>query len=172
MGSFDYYLVLDVDVTSTKIFNIDNFLSNFIYPLSSWAAMTASQPERYYDIWALRAWPTMTFDFLERSRKFSFFSISYKSVTDRLLSRHDKGIPRDHPLIEVQSAFGGAAIYSTRYFSDECEYNGWMDHGFWLNREQCEHVSFNQCITKNAGGGNFFINPRFLTDRNITIMHE
>jgi hypothetical protein len=161
MGSFDYYLVLDVDVTSTETFTIDNFLSNFIYPSSSWAAMTASQPDKYYDIWALRTWPTVTFDFVERSRPFSLIFIAWGSVVDRLMSRHEKGIPRDHPLIEVQSAFGGAAIYSTRYFSDECVYNGWMDYGWWLYREQCEHVSFNQCIRKNAGGGKFFINPRF-----------
>ena len=161
MGSFDYYLVLDVDVTSTERFTIDNFLSNFIYPLSSWAAMTASQSDRYYDTWALRTWPTMTFDFLVRARQLSLVSIAWRSVINKLVLRHTKGIPRDHPLIDVDSAFGGAAIYSNRYFSNECVYDGWMDHGLWFYREQCEHVSFNQCIRRKAGGGKFFINPRF-----------
>ncbi|UJR16637.1 hypothetical protein I4U23_003537 [Adineta vaga] len=161
MSSFDYYLVLDVDVTSSDTFSVNNFLSNFNYPLSSWAAMTASQSDRYYDIWALRTSPTVTFDFLERSRQVSIVPIAWGSVLKNLISRHFKGIPRDHPLIDVESAFGGAAIYSTRHLTDKCVYDGWRNYGLWFYREQCEHVSFNLCIRENAGGGKFFINPRF-----------
>ncbi|CAF1323843.1 unnamed protein product, partial [Rotaria sordida] len=163
MPWFDYYLVLDVDVTSAEIFNVNNFLTNFIYPLSSWAVMTASQTGFYYDTWALRSWPTITYDFWEQARQASFFTIAWKSEIKRAVIMHNKGIPRNHPLIEVQSAFGGAAIYAAQYLSKECVYNGWMDHGLWFNREQCEHVSFNQCVRRNAGGGKFFINPRFQT---------
>jgi hypothetical protein len=163
MRSFDYYLVLDVDVTSSEIFSVDNFRSNFIYPVSSWAIMTASQTDRYYDIYALRTWPTLPFNFLERARQLSLVSIAWPSIIDVLIARHYKGIPRDHPLIDVESAFGGAAIYATQYFSDECVYNGWLDHGLWFYREQCEHVPFNQCIRRKAGGGKVFINPRFET---------
>jgi hypothetical protein len=163
MPSFDYYLVLDVDVTSSSKFTVENFLSNFLYPPSSWAVMTGSQTGRYYDLWALRTWPTMTFDFLERARQLSLVSIAWKSIIRRLVSMHNKGIPYDHPLIDVQSAFGGAAIYSSKYLSNECLYNGWMDHGWWFYREQCEHVAFNQCVRRHAGGGRIFINPRFQT---------
>lgn len=165
MQSFDYYLVLDVDVTSSETFTVDNFLSNFIYPLSSWAIITASQTDRYYDSWALRTWPTVTFDYLERARQLSFVSIAWASIVDKLIDRHYKGIPRDHPLIDVESAFGGAAIYAAQYLSDECVYNGWMDHGLWFYRGTCEHVSFNQCIRQEAGGGKVFINPSFQTHR-------
>jgi hypothetical protein len=161
MPSFDYYLVLDVDVTSSEIFSVNNFLTNFIYPLSSWACMTASQRESYYDVWALRSSPTITYDFWERARQESFFPIAWKSALRKFLDIHNKEIPNDHPLIEVQSAFGGAAIYAAQYLSEECVYNGWMDHGWWFHREQCEHVSFNQCVRRNAGEGKFFINPKF-----------
>jgi hypothetical protein len=161
--SFDYYLVLDVDVTSSNIFNTDNFLTNFVYPLSSWAVMTASNTYYYYDAWALRSSPTITYDFWDRARHQSFFSIAWRSQRRKFVGMHNKGIPRDHPLIEVESAFGGAAIYAAQYLSNECVYNGWMDHGWWFYRQQCEHVSFNQCVRRNAGGGKFFINPKFQT---------
>ncbi|CAM4839363.1 unnamed protein product [Rotaria magnacalcarata] len=161
MPWFDYYFVLDVDVTSTETFSVNNFLTNFIYPPSSWAAMTASQTDWYYDAWALRSWPTITYDFWEQARQASFFSISWQWAIKRSVVMHNKPIPRNHPLIEVQSAFGGAAIYAAQYLTKECVYNGWMDHGWWFSREQCEHVSFNQCVRRNAGGGKFFINPQF-----------
>ncbi|CAF0987752.1 unnamed protein product [Adineta ricciae] len=161
--SFDYYLVLDVDVTSSNLFSVENFLSNFRYPISSWAAMTASQTDRYYDLWALRSSPTVTFDFLERARQVSFIPIAWGSVMTKLFARHYKGIPENHSLIDVESAFGGAGIYFARYLTDKCVYNGWRDYGIWFYREQCEHVTFNQCIRRNAGGGKFFINPRFHT---------
>jgi hypothetical protein len=161
--SFDYYLVVDVDCASSSRFTVDSFLSNFIYPLSSWAIMTASQTDFYYDLWALRSWPTMSFDFIERARQSSLIFRAWQSACDRLISMHTKGIPRHHPLIDVESAFGGAAIYNAQYLSDECVYNGWMDHGLWFFRQQCEHVSFNQCVRQKAGGGKVFINPRFQT---------
>jgi hypothetical protein len=165
MPSFDYYFVVDVDkfTAPSSRFITDNFRSNFIYPLSSWAIMTASQPHFYYDLWALRTWPTMPFDFIKRARQSSLIAIAWESTIDKLFSMHNKGIPSDHPLIDVESAFGGAAIYNARYLSSECVYNGWMDDGFWLFREQCEHVTFNQCVRRKAGGGKVFINPRFQT---------
>lgn len=163
MPSFDYYLVLDVDVTSSERFNVENFLTNFVYPRSTWAVMTASRTQTYYDVWALRSSPSITYDFWEHSRQESFFSISWHSARVRSIGMHTIGIPRDNPLIEVQSAFGGAAIYAAQYVSKECVYNGWMNHGWWLGREQCEHVSFNQCVRQNAGGEKFFINPKFET---------
>lgn len=161
MPLFDFYLVLDVDVTSSTTFTTDNFLSNFLYPASSWAVMTATQTDRYYDIWALRTWPTMTFDFLQRARQLSSISIAWPWITERLISIHQKPIPRDHPLIEVESAFGGAGIYAARYLSNECVYDGWINHGWWWYREQCEHVAFNRCVRRKAGNGKLFINPQF-----------
>ncbi|CAF3606929.1 unnamed protein product [Rotaria sp. Silwood1] len=161
MPWFDYYFVLDVDVTSTETFSVNNFLTNFIYPLSSWAVMTASQTDSYYDAWALRSWPTITYDFWERARQGSFFSLAWKSQIRRAVVIHNKAIPRNHSLIEVQSAFGGAAIYAAQYLTKDCMYNGWMDKRWWFSREQCEHVSFNECVRRNAGGGKFFINPQF-----------
>jgi hypothetical protein len=125
--------------------------------------MTASQTDFYYDLWALRTWPTMSFDYIKYSRQASLFSIAWQSNIDKLFSIHNKGIPRHHPLIEVQSAFGGAAIYNAKYLSPECIYNGWMNQGLWFFRQQCEHVTFNQCVRRKAGDAKVFINPMFET---------
>ncbi|UJR11420.1 hypothetical protein I4U23_015600 [Adineta vaga] len=163
MPSFDYYLTVDIDKASSPKFTIDSFLSNFMYPLSSWSVMTASQTDFYYDLWALRIWPSMPFDFIKYTRQASIISIAWQSNIDIFFSVHNKGIPRDHPLIEVESAFGGAAIYNAKYLSHDCSYDGWMNHGFWFYRQQCEHVTFNQCVKQNAGQGKFFINPMFET---------
>ncbi|CAF3345289.1 unnamed protein product [Rotaria sp. Silwood2] len=123
--------------------------------------MTATQTSEYYDIWALRSWPTLTFDCWHRIRHLTFLPIAQSFLVQRLIHIHQEAIPRDHPLIEVQSAFGGAAIYVAEYISDECVYNGWADQGLWFLREQCEHVSFNECVRRRAGGGKVFINPQF-----------
>jgi hypothetical protein len=125
--------------------------------------MTASQTNFYYDLWALRTWPTMSLDYIKYSRQASLFSIAWQSNIDKLFSIHNKGIPRHYPLIEVQSAFGGAAIYNAKYLSQECIYNGWMNQGLWFFREQCEHVTLNQCVRRKAGDRKVFINPMFET---------
>lgn len=161
MPEFDYYLVLDVDATSSHTFNVKNFLSNFIYPRSSWAAMTASQTDLYYDIWALRTWPTLTYDFMDQARRRSYFPIAWGWAVAEIVYKHNKPIPRNHSLVEVQSAFGGAAIYAGEYVSKDCVYSGWKDHGWWFGRSQCEHVSFNECVRRNAGDGKIFVNPQF-----------
>ncbi|CAF3795947.1 unnamed protein product [Adineta steineri] len=113
-GWFDYYLVVNVDRASLPTFTVNNFLSNFIYPLLSWAIMTASQTDVYYDLWRLRASPTMSFYFIVYSRQASFIDLS-----------------------------------------EECLYNGWMDHGFWFYRQQC--------VKRKAGDGKVFINTMFET---------
>ncbi|CAF3852353.1 unnamed protein product [Adineta steineri] len=113
-GWFDYYLVVNVVRASLPTFTVNNFLSNFIYPLLSWAIMTASQTDVYYDLWRLRASPTMSFYFIVYSRQASFIDLS-----------------------------------------EECLYNGWMDHGFWFYRQQC--------VKRKAGDGKVFINTMFET---------
>lgn len=123
--------------------------------------MTASYPSSYYDVWALRSSPSFNFDFRLRARQYSILTLPYRKITERLISKHYGGIPDKTPLIEVESAFGGAAIYRREFIDDECVYDGWLAEGFWLFREQCEHVSFNLCVVDRAGPGMFFINPRF-----------
>jgi hypothetical protein len=161
MLSFDYYFVIDVDVGSSSSFNIDDFRSNFLYGPSSWIAMTATQRSEYYDIWALRIAPFLLFDCWQRISQLTPISIGQSILIERLIRIHQVPIPRHLPLIRVQSAFGGAAVYAAKYLHEQCIYDGGDSSSWFLTSEQCEHVSFHQCLTATNIGKNIYINPKF-----------
>lgn len=141
-GKDVYLLILDCDEVNSKNMNIEHFKSNFKY--SGWDAMFANCSKIYYDIWALRT-EECNYDCWEMVNK-------YKDQS--YVDKHHKHIPCDAPLIECDSAFGGAGLYNTeklkglRYFS------------FLTERDICEHVPFNLFLKQK--GGNLYINPNFL----------
>jgi len=161
LSSLDYYLVIDVDVGSSSSFRVEDFLTNFIYPRNSWIAMTATQRAEYYDIWALRIESILPFDCWQRIKQLTSFIIDQSFLTERLVQIHQKPIPRNISLIEVQSAFGGAALYNAKFLNKKCLYNGRIDNALWEDSEQCEHVPFHQCIQQYAGEQKIYINPQF-----------
>ena len=59
-------------------------------------------------------------------------------------------------LIEVDSAFGGFAIYKKSDIPAEARYIGLSKNG----GEVCEHISFHYSIKKNQGS--IFINPKLV----------
>ncbi len=150
-----------MDVGASTSFDIEDFLSNFIYPRSSWLAMAATQRSEYYDIWALRVKPILLFDCWELITELTSFFIDRSFITERLVQIHQVTIPRNTSLIEVESAFGGAALYNEKYLNKECSYNGTTGVVSWWTHEQCEHVPFHQCIRKYAPEQKIYINPRF-----------
>ncbi len=163
LPSFDYYFVVDADVGSSSSFEIKDFLTNFIYPRSSWIAMTATQRSEYYDIWALRIEPILTFDCWQRIIELTSFIIDRSFLTERIVKIHqEQSIPRNTSLIEVESAFGGAALYNAKYLNKRCLYNGTTEHyGWWESYEQCEHVPFHKCLRQYARKQKIYINPPF-----------
>jgi hypothetical protein len=144
-----FLLVLDIDINADPILTVDNFRTNFQYDTRDWAAMTASQTQCYYDIWALRT-DVVNYDCWKIIVPFKYQDIAQ----EKYIHIHKKPIPRDFGLIPVQSAFGGFAIYQTQYLNN-CYYEG-FDR---FDREKCEHVTFHECIVRN--GGKIFINSRF-----------
>jgi FkbM family methyltransferase len=64
-------------------------------------------------------------------------------------------IPKEHDLIEVESAFAGFAIYDALIFK-YCTYNGLNSD----NSEVCEHVYFNKSILNS--GKKIYINPKLI----------
>ncbi len=150
-----------MDVGASTPFEIKDFLSNFIYPRSSWLAMTATQRAEYYDIWALRFKPVLLYDCWELITELTLFFIDRSFLTDHLVGIHQEHIPRNTSLIEVESAFGGAALYNEKYLNEECSYNGRMTDVWWWSEEQCEHVPFHYCIRKYVTEQKFYINPQF-----------
>jgi hypothetical protein len=157
----DYYLVMDVDVGSSSLFQINDFLTNFIYPSSSWIAMTATQRSEYYDIWALRLESILPYDCWAVIVELNTLIISRSFLIENIVAIHQKPIPRNHSLIEVQSAFGGAALYNAKYLDKRCLYNGTVGDGYWETYEICEHVPFHQCLRHYAKEQKLYINPQF-----------
>ncbi|CAF3620576.1 unnamed protein product [Adineta steineri] len=161
LSSFDYYLVIDVDVGACTSFDVKDFLSNFIYPDSSWLAMTATQRSEYYDIWALRIESIIPYDCWQLINELTSFFIDNSYLTERLVNIHQKPIPRNISLIQVESAFGGAAIYNAKYLHKDCSYIGKYEGYWWWSSSQCEHVPFHRCIQQYAQEQKIYINPQF-----------
>ncbi|CAF3847368.1 unnamed protein product [Adineta steineri] len=146
-----FLLILDADINANPILSLDSFLTNFHYNLNEWGAMTASQTIRYYDIWALRS-TVVNYDCWKEISKYP----QYSNLASKIyIDVHTKPIPKDYNLIPVQSAFGGFAIYQTRYLTN-CTYDSFDNESVY---GKCEHVSFNECVNRN--GGKIFVNPAF-----------
>ncbi|CAF0983973.1 unnamed protein product [Didymodactylos carnosus] len=146
-----FYLVMDVDVNANNVLTLKNFLTNFEYPLEQWAVMTATQDTIYYDIWALRS-HFVDYDCWQMVDNLANAGYCHSALVEKFVGNFQKPIPHEYGLIEVQSAFGGFGIYSTKYLNN-CAYYA------YTNYEICEHVTFHQCI--KANGGRIFINSRF-----------
>lgn len=140
-----------------------NGLSNLItsdavsscWTQNAWTACTANQSGRYYDIWALRhkfwspndCWKQHAF--ISQYARIPELTL-YSAVNSRMIH-----IPADSQWIEVDSAFGGFAIYDATVFRF-AEYSGVNVDG----DETCEHVHFNNLLRKK--GGKIYINPMLI----------
>ena len=80
--------------------------------------------------------------------------VEEKHNIDYCLNSRQINIKMSPELIEVNSCFGGIAIYKTKYLKN-CNYYG----GEGKN-QKCEHVKLNEDIRKN--GGKIYINPEFI----------
>lgn len=162
--NYKYVVVADFNnlnnrITASSIFtcftNID------------WDVVTANQSGRYYDIWALRhpLWsPNDCWEqhaFLRKFIKFPEFAVSY-AIRSRMIK-----IPRDSDWIEVDSAFGGLAIYKSHVFSTPAQYAGVSLTGSRV----CEHVIFHEALRKT--GVHIYINPALInanyTDHSLRV---
>jgi hypothetical protein len=147
----DYLLVVDLDMFASSI---SSFISNFRYNIDDWSVMTAgSKP--YYDIWALRTLSdtVLNFDVWHRIWDIGQNEKKYcsQSVTDQIIGNHQKEIPIQHGLVEVRSAFNGAALYKAN-LTYGCQYSG--------AHTTCEHVPFHLCM-RDKNHARIFINPAF-----------
>jgi glycosyltransferase involved in cell wall biosynthesis len=125
----------------------------------SWDVLTANQQGRYYDVWALRhpLWsPNDCWEqhaFYRKYTKFPETAITF-SMRSRMLR-----IPSNSELIEVDSAFGGFAIYKSSVFKSKASYLGITDE----YKPVCEHVPFHSKL--KAEGARIFINPALINTR-------
>jgi hypothetical protein len=147
---YDYLIVLDLDDINESGRFIDSIETCFKH--SGWDVLTGNQTGRYYDLWALRKKGDMEYDCWEMvSKNSSDPNATYKYVESKF-----KTYPPGE-LLEVDSAFGGAAIYKISSIPESCRYFG-MDAA---RIERCEHVGFHKCLKDH--GKTIHINTSFLT---------
>lgn len=151
-SDIDFVVVADLDGVNNLI-SIEGFASCWVR--YDWDVCTANQRGPYYDIWALRHRVWSPNDCM---RQYEFLLAHKVSREDALwaamLSKMIR-IGESEEWIEIDSAFGGLAIYR-RPILDGVAYSGLDDVG----GEVCEHVSVNSQIRSN--GHRIFINPRLI----------
>ncbi|WP_414661867.1 hypothetical protein [Horticoccus sp. 23ND18S-11] len=151
-----YILVCDMDGVSRSL-STRNITSCWHPSAPRWDVCTANQGDFYYDIWALRhpiwcpgdAW-----------KEHDLLAPVVGEIAAKEISIYSRmiHIPAERPMIEVDSAFGGLAIYRRSAFVAG-RYRGIDDSG----REICEHVVFHSALRKK--GFRIFINPRMISAR-------
>lgn len=120
-----------------------------------WAGCTANQAGRYYDLWALRHPAWCPSDCWAEADFLTAHGVPRDRAKMAAVYARMVVIPPDDDWIEVESAFGGLAVYRCEAVAG-LRYAGLTPEG----REVCEHVPFHQAL--RARGGKVFLNPRLL----------
>ncbi len=151
----DYVVVADFN-------NLNNLINTkaieSCFKRNDWDVCCANQDGPYYDIWALRhhLWsPNDCWQELEFLRK--FISYPERSLDIAIHSRMIR-IPRTSEWIEVDSAFGGLAIYK-RDVLLLSNYSAYDESG----KITCEHVPFHKELRRR--NKKIFINPSLINTK-------
>lgn len=167
-SDIDFIVVVDLDGVNNDI-NEESIKSCWEY--DQWDVCTANQSAPYYDVWALRhkIWnPGDCWDLYRFLDKYS--SDREQNKIAAIYSRMIR-IPISTDWIEVDSAFGGLAVYKAKLFHD-AEYCGIRSDG----QEVCEHVPLN--LKLRSLGYRIFINPKLINSgfnhhtRKLKLIHK
>jgi hypothetical protein len=120
-----------------------------------WDVCVANQRGRYYDIWALRHAAWSPNDCWAQYRFLNRYGVSHAKAWAACVGSRMVQIPGDAEWIEVDSAFGGFAIYRREALLHG-RYTG-LDS---LGGECCEHVTLHHDL--KAHGCRIFINPALI----------
>ncbi len=149
----DYLFVTDLDGVNDTL--TATTMNRVLASLTSMpgAAACANQGYKYYDIWALRhpIWSPNDCWTSFHALKASLGEVNAHQICNASRMIH---IDPSRPPIEVDSAFGGGAVYDVKHLRG-CRYEG-LDH----DEEICEHVAFSAAYRRN--GGHVFVFPDFI----------
>lgn len=149
---FDYVVIADLDGVNTSL--TKGGIESCWQSDTEWDVVTANQNGPYYDIWALRHSSWSPNDCIKsESELIPLFG--EKMVKRAAIRSRQLKLLQKPGLIEVQSAFGGLAIYRREAF-EIGNYIGLEANG----DEICEHVPFHRLLTER--GKKIFINPLLL----------
>lgn len=149
-AAVQYVVVADFDGLNDRI---DAAAIRSCWQRDDWDMCAANQAGPYYDIWALRHPLWSPNDCWEQHRFLSSYlglreQVLYLAVHARMIR-----IPPDGEWIEVESAFGGLAVYRRHAFDAMAAYRGTEADG----RPVCEHVPLHRAMRER--GLRLFVNP-------------
>ena len=157
LDEVDYVVVFDLN-NLNKSLTRESVKSCF--QRLDWSVVAANQDGPYYDIFALRhqywnnvdCWQMYKYMLILHPKRFKFIwdAALWNAVYSKMIK-----IDKKSDWIQVDSAFGGIAIYKSNFIRD-ARYAGLTENGL----EVCEHVSLNKSISQK--GGKVFINPKFV----------
>jgi len=147
-----YVIVTDLDGINNSLTE-SAILSCWVR--DDWAACTANQRGPYYDVWALRHYAWSPNDWLKQ-RQF-LLQHNVKVEKAQVFAKYSRQItiPEDADWINVDSAFGGFAIYRK-----EAIVNGQYRGINSLGEEISEHVTLHKELISK--GYRIFINPKLI----------
>ena len=155
-NTYQYMVILDLDDINSYGKFVDTIYTCFLY--DDWDVLTGNQSGKYYDIYALRKKSDVEYDCMkEVYDDMNKTGISYMDAYNKWAVSKMKHYP-EGDLLEVDSAFGGIAIYKLASIPNTCNYKGEYDTG----GDICEHVPFNKCLKDN--GAKIYINTNFITN--------
>jgi len=148
-----FMVMMDMDGICEDPIPEASILSCFEEQPDDWAVMTANISSQTYDVWAERS-SEVPYDCWKMVWNRPA-GMSDKDAVEKYVERHKRHIPKDRPLFEVISAFGGLGVYRTKYLTG-CRHSKVSSYG----TEDVEHCAFNEAIRSN--GGKVFINPKLI----------
>jgi glycosyltransferase involved in cell wall biosynthesis len=122
-----------------------------------WTVVTANQIGPYYDVWALRHELWSPGDCWAQARFLKAMGQDEQRATMACVYSRMVTIPPESPWIEVESAFGGFALYRAEALRPAgVRYDGVAADG----GDVCEHVALHRAL--RAVGGRIFIDPALI----------
>ena len=145
-----YLAVVDLD-------GMNNLLSReavlTCWSRTDWDGCTANQAGPYYDIWALRHRDWSPNDYFRQTLFLQRYGKTVREADQASVWARMITIPPTSEWIEVESSFGGLALYRRDAIPASARYVGLTPEGEGV----CEHIAFHEQI--RAHGGRLFINP-------------
>jgi glycosyltransferase involved in cell wall biosynthesis len=171
---YDLVFVLDCDDVNTAEIDVDavRYATYFLKQGTDYAGVFANSEQFYYDLWALRHAERCPADVWEEACDYVFrYRVSDDEAFDKTFSKRLFSLHADAPPLEVDSAFGGFAIYKvTSVLRNKRRFLGYKkkvipapDRSIEVGWQCCEHVAFNNGFREL--GERLFVLPYLINHR-------
>jgi hypothetical protein len=153
-GNFSEILVVDFDIKNNCL--TQKSMEKVMNWTIDWDGLFANQNGPYFDILALRRRDWVSTDCMVEVQDLIRHGFENEQAKELAVWSKMRRIPRNQKPIEVESAFGGMALYKKWVFQS-------LDYSISstpIQAHESEHVALNYKIRKS--GGHLYIHPHFL----------